>query len=145
MKSIFRWMPTAVILWFFGVVLLLFGIMNLNFAVLSENGALPRYPWDAGLTRTFITRNYWKGGIKDCLMGILCLMSWHFMRQRTRTWMMCAALAMASVLTITVARWLYWELRGQNFIPWGEPLFVWPFFCYAGIYAFRESRTAPDI
>jgi hypothetical protein len=141
MKSFFRWMPTTIILWFFGLIFLLFGVFEFKFAVLSENGELPRTYLDSGLTRAKITRSHWKGFVQDCSMGALCVSSWYFMRRRTRTWMICASLATLAALAITFRSWLYWELHRRNATPLFEPVFVWPFLCYAATYGFLESRT----
>ena len=135
---LFRWTPTAISLWVFGVLFGVIGVLNIWLARLSSQRALPdSSAGDAGK----MTHSLLLGAVENGATAALCILGWYFMRRRTPTSLLAGALAASVALFITFRRWLQWQLAGTNQWPWAEPLFVWPFLLYAVVYAYRESRS----
>jgi len=135
--SFFRWKPTAVVLWLFGVGFALVAILNVWLSVLAARGSIH----DASIGDSQrLVRVVLRGAVVNGIIAVLCLASWYSMRRRTQASLMTGATAVSIALFITSARWMFWQIKGTNPLSWVEPVFVWPFLVYAIVYAYRESR-----
>jgi hypothetical protein len=137
-RSFFRWLPTAIMLWVFGVLFGLAAALNVFLASFAMSGRLhdAKYPDPQKLARF-----YYIGAVQDGLMAVLCLAGWHFMRRRTHSGFVIGGCVVAVALAITVQRWVHAEMLGLNPLPWLEPLAVWPFLIYPVMHAVRESKV----
>ncbi len=136
--SLFRWIPVAIILWFFGVLFAVFGILNIWLARLSSQGVLPN---SADGSSSKMTQFLLHGAGANALIAAFCILGWYLMRRRTSASLPTGTLALTVALFIIVRRWVHLELSGTNHLPWAEPLLIWPLLLYAVVYGYRESRA----
>ena len=135
-RSFFRWMPTAIILWLFGVIFAFAaGVCALQAAHGSTQVAMIG---DAQHTARWFLR----GAIADTLVAACCILGWHLMRRR-----LPATLALGAILVMVAAfiigqRSLIYLFRGAGFEYWFDLVLELPFLLYAIIYAYRECRKA---
>jgi hypothetical protein len=135
-RTFFRWMPTAIILWVFGVVFTLAAVMC---AFQGAHGSTQvAIIGDAQHTARWFLR----GVIADALVAACCIFGWHLMRRR-----LPATLALGAILVIVAAfiicqRSLIYLFRGAGFEYWFDLVLELPFLLYAIIYAYRECRKA---
>jgi hypothetical protein len=136
-SSFFRWKPTVIILWLFGVLFGLVAAANMWLVVIAARGSI--HGPSTGDSQRLI-RMILRGAIEDFAVAALCPASWYSMRRKTRVALMAGAAAVTVALFITSARWFFWEIRSANPLSWIEPVCVWPLMVYTIIYALRESR-----
>jgi hypothetical protein len=135
-QSFFRWIPTAIILWAFGVIFVFAaGVCALQAAHGSTQVAMIG---DAQHTARWFLR----GAISDAMIAVCCILGWHLMRRR-----LPAKLALGAILILVAAfiigqRSLIYLVRGAGFEYWCDLVFELPFLLYAFIYAFREYRKS---
>jgi hypothetical protein len=135
-RSFFRWMPTAVILWLFGVV---FVFAAGECALQAVHGSTQlAIIGDAQHTARWFLR----GAIADAVVAACCILGWHLMRRR-----LPGTLALGAILVMVAAfiigqRSLIYLFRGAGFEYWFDLVLELPFLLYAFIYAYRECRKA---
>jgi|HubBroStandDraft_1064217.scaffolds.fasta_scaffold175891_2 hypothetical protein len=137
-NSLFRWIPAAISLWFCGGLFAVFGVFNFWLSELSARGALPHSVGGG----TDNPRSLLHGAVENGAVAAFCILGWYFLRRRIPGSLPGGTLAVTVALLITVGRWLHWQLVGANQLPWLEPMLVWPFFLYAIVYGYRESKAS---
>ncbi len=88
LKSFFRWMPSAIILWAFAVFFILAASNCIVDAIRAAHGyADPYYTPTLGLIRESQQIVQWllRGAIADTLVSALCILGWYLMRRRGST------------------------------------------------------------
>lgn len=144
-RTFFRWTPTAIILWVFGLLFAIAAVVCLLDARKAIHGYTDSY--DAPILSLIgdtqhAVRWYLRGAIADALVAACCLVGWHLMRQQ-----LPMTLALGGILVVVAAfiigqRSLIYLFRGANFESWSDLVLELPFLFYAIIYAYRESRRA---
>jgi hypothetical protein len=129
-------MPTAIILWLFGMVF----VFAAGVCALQAAHGSAQYAMIGDVQHT--TRWFWCGAIADGLVAACCIFAWQLMRRR-----LSAMLAMGAILVMVAAfiigqRSLIYLFRGAGFMTWCDMVFELPFLFYAIIYAYLECRKA---
>lgn len=141
-RPLFRWIPTAIILWVIGLISGLVAVADLWLAVLAVRGTIH----DASIGDSqHMVRLLLRGVFENAAIGSLCLFSWYLMRRQTRTRLLAGTAAGMFALFITLRRWTIWEIREDNPLGWVEPLLIWPCLIYTIIYAYRASTRASKV
>ncbi len=136
--SFFKWIPTAIVLWVLGVLFASLAVISAWLVEQETRGAF----WDVGFGDSRRTvRILVRGCAENAVIAVLCITAWYLMRRRERSAFLTGSLAVAAGLSITVSRWIYWEIHGRNPIAWAEPLFLWPFLIYAIVFGYLGSRA----
>jgi hypothetical protein len=137
-RPFFRWIPTAVALWLMGGIYGLCGVGNILLARHHAREFLIQMHRE----NQQIIRGLWIGALQNCGIALLCICGWYLMRRRTPPGLIGGASVVAAGLFITVNRSVHWIGSSSNHWPWVEPLLFWPFFLYAIVYGYRESKAA---
>ena len=135
-RSFFRWMPTAIILWVFGV---LFAFAASWCALQAAHGSM-QVAMIGDVQQT--TRWFWRGAIADASAAALCILGWYLMRRRLSATLALGGIAVIVASYIICHRSLIYLFRGAGFVNWCDLVFVLPFLFYAIIYAYQECRKA---
>jgi hypothetical protein len=140
--SFFRWMPTAIILWVFGVGHAIGAVLCLLFAREAAQDEIKSHdaPTLSLLGSQNVTEWFLRGAIADAVVAAFCLFGWYLMSlRRPGTTAMGAILTLfaASIIGLRSALYL---IRGAGFLNWCDLVLVLPFLFYAIIYAYRECR-----
>lgn len=138
-QSFFRWMPTAVLLWVFGVVFTAAAVMCLLYARQASQHQLQISM--VGDTQHTV-RWFLRGAIADILVAICCIGGWYLMRRRHPTTLAWGGIAVMLAAFIICQRSLIYLFRGDGFMYWFDLVLELPFLLYAIIYAYREWRKA---
>ena len=144
-QSFFRWMPTAIILWIFGVIFAVAAIVCLLDAKQSANGYTDsHYAPTLSLTgdTQHVTRWFLRGAIADTSVAACCIFGWYLMRRR-----LPATLAFGGILVMVAAliigqRSLIYLFRGAGFEYWFDLVLELPFLFYAIFFAYFECRKS---
>ena len=135
-RSFFRWMPTAIILWVFGV------LFTLAAAVCAVQAAHNSTQFATIGDVQHTTRWFWRGAIADASVAACCILGWHLMRRRLPAMLALGAILVMVASLIIAQRSLIYLFRGAGFVTWCDMVFELPFLFYAIIYAYRECRKA---
>ena len=133
-RSFFRWLPTAIILWAFGV---LFAFAAAVCAVQAAHGST-QVAMIGDVRHT--TRWFWRGAITDASVAACCIFGWHLMRRRLPAMLAFGAILVMVAASIIAQRSLIYLLRGAGFEYWFDLVLELPFLFYAIAYAYRECR-----
>ena len=123
LKSFFRWLPSAIILWAFAGVFLLAAGICLFQAIRAVHGyADPYHTPTLALIRDSKPRAQWllRGAIADTLVSGLCILGWYLMRRRRSTTIACGGIFVVIAALIISQRSLLYLIRGAGFPYWGD-------------------------
>jgi hypothetical protein len=137
--SFFRWVPTTIILWVFGVTHAICAALCLLLARRAAHGEIGFYAAHMLRSQNAVGW-YLRGAIADAVVATFCLFGWYLMSFRRS-----GPLAMGAILVLFAAfiagqRSAIYLIRGAGFLNWCDLVFVLPFLFYAIIYAYRECR-----
>jgi hypothetical protein len=135
-RSFFRWMPTVIILWAFGV---LFALAATVCAVQASHNSM-QFAMIGDVQHT--TRWFWRGAIADASVAVCCILGWHLMRRRLPATLALGAILVMVAAFIIAQRSLIYLFRGASFPTWCDMVFELPFLFYSIIYSYRECRKA---
>jgi hypothetical protein len=127
-------------LWVFGVIFALLALGCIWLAILAARGVIPPNP-NIGNSQHMVQWLF-RGIMENGGIATLCIFGWYLMRKQTKKILLAGALAVMIALFISMQHWLYWKIRGGDldYGSWFEPIFVWPFFAYVFIYAYRKAK-----
>jgi hypothetical protein len=132
-------MPTAIVLWVFGVFFAVAAVVCLLDARLAAHGYIQvAMVGDSQPTvRWFI-----RGAIADASVTVFCILGWYLIRRRLSATLALGGIAVMAAACIIGQRSLIYLFRGASFAYWSDLVLVLPFLLYAIIYAYRECRRA---
>jgi hypothetical protein len=132
-------MPTAIVLWVFGVIFTFATVVCLLYARQAAQGSLQvAMIGDSQHTARWFLR----GAITDALVATLCILGWYLMRRRLSATLALGGVAVMAAAFIIGQRSLIYLFRGAGFEYWFDLVLELPFLVYAIIYAYRECRKA---
>jgi Na+/H+-dicarboxylate symporter len=136
-RSFFRWMPTAIVLWIFGVVFTFAAGACLLYARQAARDSIQiAMIGDSQHT----VRWFLRGAVADALVAVFCILGWYLMRKRLSATLALGGIAVMAAAFIICQRSLIYLFRGDGFMYWFDLVLELPFLLYAVIYAYRESR-----
>jgi hypothetical protein len=144
-RSFFRWMPTAIVLWVFGVIFAAAAVVSSLDARQAAQGHI-----DSSYTPTLAligdtqhaVRWFLRGAFANASVAALCILGWYLMRRRLSVTLALGGIAVMVAAYIIFHRSLIYLLRGAGFMYWGDMVVELPFLLYAIIYAYRECKKA---
>jgi uncharacterized membrane protein YfcA len=145
LKSFFRWIPSAIILWAFAVFFILAAGNCLVDAIRAAHGhADPYYTSTLALIRESQQMVQWllRGAIADTLVSALCILGWYLMRRRRSTTIACGGICVVIAVLIISQRSLIYLIRGAGFLDWGDLVIELPLLLYVVVHAYLAYRTA---
>lgn len=144
-RSFFRWMPTAIILWVFGIIFAWGAGECLLFTRQAAHGRTDSFfaPTLALLGYSqHAARWFLRGAFADAAVAALCILGWYLMWRRRSATFALGAIAVMAAACIIGQRSLIYLFRGAGFVYWFDLVLELPFLLYAIIYAYRECRKA---
>jgi high-affinity Fe2+/Pb2+ permease len=130
-------MPTAIVLWVFGVIFAVGAVLCLLYARQAAHGSI-QVALIGDLQHT--VRWFIRGAIANALVAILCILGWYLMRRRLSATLALGSIAVMVAAFIICQRSLIYLFRGAGFAYWFDLVLELPFLFYAIIYAYRECR-----
>lgn len=132
-SNFFRWMPTAIVLWTYGVISAVSAGLSGHLAILvARNSIRIEHLGDSRRVEYILLR----GVVEHASIAAFCVLGWYLMRRRTPDAFLWGTAVVLFALLMTLRRWIYWQVAGANPGSWIEPLFVWPCLAYAIIYSY---------
>jgi len=136
-RSFFRWMPTAILLWVFGVIFTFATVACLLYARQASHDSI-QFAMIGDSQHT--ARWFLRGAIANALVAVFCILGWYLMRWRLSAILALGGIAVMAAAFIICQRSLIYLFRGAGFEYWLDMVLELPFLLYAIIYAYRESR-----
>ena len=144
-RSFFRWMPTTIVLWLFGVIFTIAAVVCLLDArqaahgyTDSSNAPTLTLLGDAQHT----ARWFLHGAIADAVVAVCCIFGWYLMRRRLPATYALGGILVMIAAFIVAQRSLIYLIRGASIEYWFDLVLELPLLFYAIIYAYRECRKA---
>jgi len=135
-------MPTAIILWVFGVGHAIGAAACLLYARQAAHGEIKLH--DAHTLGSFGPENlaewFLRGAIADAVVAAFCLFGWYLMSLRRPGTTAMGAILMLCAASIIGRRSAIYLIRGAGFLNWCDLVLVLPFLFYTIIYAYLECR-----
>jgi hypothetical protein len=144
-RSFFRWMPTAIMLWLFGVIFVVAAVVSLLDARQAAHGYTDSF---YAPTLSLIgdsqhaARWFLRGALADASVAALCILGWYLMRRRLSGTLVLGAIAVMAATFIICRRSLIYLFRGAGIAYWFDLVLELPFLLYVIIYAYRECKKA---
>ena len=102
-RSFFRWVPTAIVLWVFGVIFALGAVLDMWLATQAARGSIREAM--VGDSR-HVARWLLRGAIENTLIAILCIFGWYLMRRRVSGALALGAIAVMAAVCIILHQWI---------------------------------------
>ena len=144
-RSFFRWMPTTIVLWLFGVIFAVAAIVCLLDARQAAQGYTDSFyaPTLALIGDSqHAARWFLRGAFADASVAALCIAGWYLMRRRLSATLALGGIAVIVAAYIICHRSMIYLIRGASIEYWFDLVLELPFLLYAIIYAYRECRKA---
>jgi hypothetical protein len=128
-------MPTAIILWVFGVIFALAAGACLLHARQAAHD-----PIQVAMIGDSQRLVWWflRGAVVDTLIATLCILGWYLMRRRLSAILALGGVAVMVAAFIICQRSMIYLFRGDGFTYWGDVLLELPFLFYAIAYAYGK-------
>lgn len=137
-RALFRWRPAALVLWLFALLFAAAAVLDVWLATRASRSSLPVVAFQ---DPEHPVRALLLGSAENAVISACCMGGWYLMRRRIAITLLAGSVLVMAALFITFRRWMHWEVQGHNPGSWVEPLLVWPFFLYAILYGYIESRA----